>query len=103
MAFDTKTNYYILVAILVAILVVFFMYFRMENFQDEDTSILDKTEILDQCKEMTAEKLFKLFNEDLDYLTQVFVDNNIPLSAIKDISYYPKIASLLVNRGILKC
>jgi predicted membrane protein len=96
-------NYYMLAAIGVVLLIIYLIYSNVEKFEEEDTSVLDKTEVLEECKDMNAEKMFKLFNEDLNYLTQVFVDNDIPLKAIKDVSYYPKIASLLVRKGILKC
>lgn len=101
MTFDT-TTLYIIAFIISVILLIWYFYRKREEF-DEDTTELDNTDVLEECKTMTAEKMFKLFNEDLNYLTQVFVDNNIPLSAIKNLDYYPKIASLLVKRGILKC
>lgn len=96
------TILYIIAFIVSIITLILFLNRKREGF-DEDTTELDNTEILEQCKTMTAEKMFKLFNEDLNYLTQVFVDNNIPLSAIKKLEYYPKIASLLVKKGLLKC
>lgn len=96
-------NYFLLAAIGVVLLIIYSIYSKVENFEEEDTSVLDKTDVLEECKDINAEKMFKLFNEDLNYLTQVFVDNDIPSKAIKDVSYYPKIASLLVRKGILKC
>lgn len=96
-----KTKVYIIIAIMFILLIVY-LYKKKEEFE-EDTTELDTIKILEQCKDMTPEKLFKLFREDINYMTQVFVDNKVPLHIIKDKSYYPKIASLLVKNKILKC
>ena len=101
MKIDEIKKIYIVIVILF-ILVLIYLYKKKETFV-EDTTELDKVQILEQCKSMTPNRLFELFNEDVNYMTQVFVDNKIPLSIIKDQSYYPKIASLLVKNGIMKC
>lgn len=100
MKIDKKTVYIIIVILI--ILLIVYLYKKKEEFE-EDTTELDAIEILEQCKDMTPNKLFKLFREDVNYMTQVFVDNKVPIRVIKDQSYYPKIASLLVKNGILKC
>lgn len=96
-----KTKVYIIIAILFILLIVY-LYKKKEEFE-EDTTELDTIQILEQCKDMTPDKLFKLFKEDVSYMSEVFVTNKIPIGVIKDQSYYPKIASLLVKNGILKC
>jgi hypothetical protein len=96
-----KKKVYIVIAILFILLMVF-LYKKKEEFE-EDTTELDTVQILEECKDMTPNKLFNLFREDITYMTQVFVDNKVPLGIIKDQSYYPKIASLLVKNGIIKC
>lgn len=104
MKIDNIKKIYIVIIILFILLLIY-LYKKKETFE-EDIYLkeLDKVQILEKCKNMTPDKLFKLFNEDVNYMTQVFVDNKIPLSIIKDKSYYPKIASLLVKNGIMsKC
>ena len=101
MKIDTIKKVYIVIVILFILLLIY-LYKKKEAFE-EDTSELDKVVILEECKNITPNRLFELFNEDVNYMTQVFVDNKIPLSIIKDQSYYPKIASLLVKNGIMKC
>jgi hypothetical protein len=97
-----KINTIIILALGIIAMMYMFGYFsKKEKF--EDMSILDNIEIREECKDMTPSKLFGLFHKDLPYLTQVFVDNNIPQRAIQDASYYPAIASLLQQKDILKC
>jgi|UniRef100_A0A6C0AM33 hypothetical protein len=96
-----KTKVFIVIVIIFILLIVY-LYKKKEEFE-EDTTELDKVQILEKCKDMTPNKLFKLFREDVTYMTQVFVDNKVPIRVIKDPSYYPKIASLLVKNEIIKC
>lgn len=103
MEIDKIKKIYIVIIILFILLLIY-LYKKKETFEEnKNTEELDKVQILEQCKNMTPNRLFELFNEDVNYMTQVFVDNKIPTSVIKDPSYYPKIASLLVKNGIMKC
>lgn len=96
-----KTKIFIVIVIIFILLIVY-LYKKKEEFE-EDTTELDKIQILDKCKDMTPDKLFKLFREDISYMSEVFVTNKVPIRVIKDPSYYPKIASLLVKNKIIKC
>jgi hypothetical protein len=69
----------------------------METFQ------LDNVSVLPQCKDMTPEKLFALFERDMAKMSDTLVKHNIPLSAIKNPNYYPQIATILHNKYAINC
>jgi hypothetical protein len=93
----------IIAAVFLILVVLYMIGFFSKKESYEDTEVLDNIDVAQNCKDMTPTKLFNLFNEDLTYLTQVFVDQNIPQKAIQDATYYPKIATLLQQKKILKC
>lgn len=69
----------------------------METFQ------LDNISVLPQCKDMTPEKLFAMFDRDMTKMSDTLVKHNIPMSAIKNPTYYPQIASMLHNKYAINC
>lgn len=63
---------------------------------------INKTVVLKQFQDITPVKLYEIFNNDLDYISTIMVKNNIPPSFLKNTQNYPKIATFLFNRGVLK-
>lgn len=96
----------IVIAIVIAIVLLYIYYYKFikENFEDEeDVSMFDNLTVLDECKSITPQTLFSLFNNDLNAFTEALVELNIPTTIIKNIKYYPQIATMLVKSGKLKC
>lgn len=103
-----NTTIIIVLSILASIVAYYFVLNQssiMAKFQENLTIIdsgLTNVEILPECQNMTPIKLYALLGNDLERATQIMLDNGIPDAALKSRGYYPKIASLLMERGIIK-
>lgn len=103
-----NTSTIIVLAIMCSIVIYYLVLNQsaiMAKFQENLTIIdsgLVNVEILPECQSMTPIKLYTLLGNDLERVTQIMLENGIPDAALKSRGYYPKIASLLVNRGVIK-
>jgi hypothetical protein len=104
---NTTTIITIITIIIVAFL-AYIIYNRssiFEKFEENITIIqsgLNDVDILPECVNMTPVTLYKLLGDDIDRFTQIMIDNGIPDAALKSRGYYPKIASFLITKGIIK-
>lgn len=73
-----------------------------ESQLNTDTSELDNLIVMQRFENMTPVMLLSIFNQDVNLITEVFNRANIPIKAIEDPAYYPRIATLLFNKGFLK-
>jgi len=89
--------YYLIAFALLSLFVHWYVTREKETFE------LDDTPIEPLCKDMTPTKLFNIFDNDMDVITEVFLKYDIPISAIKKPKYYPHIASILYKYNVLTC
>lgn len=91
--------------LLLTFLLIALAYFLFVQYppkrENLEVNPLDSIEVIEACKDMTVEKLVGLYGDKLDILTNIFVANNIPVNSIQDITQYPKIATLLVQKGYI--
>lgn len=88
---------FIVVAAVAAVAAIIAMHYRptIEGFSG------DEVVVLESCRNMTADKLLEAYDYDIDRLSAILVTLEIPVKALRDVNSYPKIASLLVSKGLL--
>lgn len=102
------TTYGLYIAAAVAFVAVFVLArtylqsHQLENLTNQ-LGALENVTLHESCKDMTPIQLFALFQQDLNRMTQVMLDNNIPQEALQQPALYPKIASLLKAKGVINC
>lgn len=96
-----KYKFHIMIFITVVILILVLKNRKIENLTLSNKSVLDNVFISNKCKEITPVKLFALFNNDLDKMTQSVIDNGISTDELADAKNYPKIASLLLEKKVI--
>lgn len=89
--------YLLIILFIIRLIYSYFQYKKQESFDNK------AFEILKECKDITPSQLLKLFNNDVDKMTNVLLENSIPIDLIKNTTSYPVIASYLVSKGIIKC
>ena len=105
-------NYTTLFLLSIAILVILYIIkygkpnmLKMEKLTNEEQQMIDtinKTTILPEFKDIDPIKLYAIFNNNMDFITDIMVKNNIPPSLLQDPTKYPLISSYLFNIGVLK-
>lgn len=94
-----KKNIYVIVLVVMLIIIFSFVFYRnfnsLENFSPIDIEVLPK------YKDITPVQLYKLFDNNIDKMTQAMIQINIPIQALKTPSYYPKIASMLEKNKLI--
>jgi hypothetical protein len=85
-----------------AIILFLIMNNKKETFTNDKVDI-ENIQIDPECATMTPKQLLSLFNNDINYLSQVIVDNNIDYEHITNPTMYPKIATILKQKKLMKC
>lgn len=100
-----NTTIALLVVVLVVVLIYLYGMPKMEKLTNEEQQMVDtinKTTVLPQFKDMDPIKLYAVFNNNMDFITDIMVKNNIPPSLLQDPAKYPQISTYLFNQGVLK-
>lgn len=96
-------NNLFMIAVGLLIVAVAYLYYE-KHTQPVAQQIEGFTDIavVESCKDITPDKLLESFDYDVDRLSAVLVSLDIPAKALREVSNYPKIASLLISKGLLK-
>lgn len=93
---------FLLIIVLTLLLLLAINYSR--NTEKFETSfVLDNIIVNESCKNITPIQLFKLFNNDIDLMTNTLLQNGFSSSDLSQIDNYPKIATFLENKKIISC
>jgi urocanate hydratase len=94
-------NKYIYVLYFLIIIFILRLVYSYYNYKSEQFD--NSFKILKECKDITPSQLLKLFDNDVDKMTNVLLEHNIPTDLIKNTTSYPVIASYLVSKNVIKC
>jgi hypothetical protein len=95
-----KTNIYMYIFIVVALLMC--IVYILTSKSRESFVSLDNVDLLPSCSKITPSTLLQAFDFDINKLSNVLIDIEIDPSALRNTQNYPKIASLLIQKGLLK-
>jgi hypothetical protein len=92
-----NTNIYFFIIIsLLAYIIYLLTYKSKEGFLS-----LDTVDVLPNCSNMSPDSLLQAFDFDVDRLSAVLVSLEINPNVLRDKTLYPKLASLLIQKGLL--
>lgn len=95
---DNQNLYFMIIIALLG----YIIYMMMNKPKQEGFLSLDDVTVLPSCANLTADTLLKAFDFDIDRLSGVLVSLEINPNILKDKSVYPKLASLLIQKGLLR-
>jgi len=93
---NTKLYFFIVITLL-GYIIYLLSYKSQEGFLS-----LDSVNVLPNCSNMTPDALLRAFDFDVDRLSAVLVSLEINPNVLRDKALYPKLASLLIQRGLLR-
>jgi hypothetical protein len=95
-----KTNIYMYIFIVVALLICI-VY--MLTFKSKESFVsLETVDLLPACANITPSTLLQAFDFDINKLSNALIDIEVDPSILRNTENYPKIASLLIQKGLLK-
>lgn len=100
-----NTTILIALAVLIVLYLLKYGMPKMEKLTNEEQQIVDvinNTTVLPQFVDMDPIKLYAVFNNNMDFITDIMVKNNIPPVLLQDPKKYPQISTYLFNQGVLK-
>lgn len=100
-----NTTILIALAVLIVLYLLKYGMPKMEKLTNEEQQIVDvinNTTVLPQFVDMDPIKLYAVFNNNMDFITDIMVKNNIPPVLLQDPKKYPQISTYLFNKGVLK-
>lgn len=93
-----NTNFYFFIIIALLAYIIYVLSAKTK----EGFLSLDTVDVLPNCVNMTPDSLLSAFDFDIDRLSAVLVSLDINPNILREKEQYPKLASLLVQKGLLQ-
>ena len=90
------------IALLAILGLLVYIIYLLRKPRQEGYASLNDVQIHPSCTAMTADTLLKAFEFDIDRLSAVLVSLEVNPNILRDTSVYPKVASLLISKGLLR-
>lgn len=92
---NTNVYFFIIIALLAYVIYI------LTAKSKEGFLSLDTVDVLPNCANMTPDTLLQAFDFDIDRLSAVLVSLEVNPNVLREKEQYPKLASLLVQKGLL--
>lgn len=103
LVFINTYKIHMIVAIAIILFLVLSSSKKLEKLTMAKPSIFENVIVSPKCKEITPIKLFQLFNNDLNKMTETMIANSITTDELANPNNYPKIASYLMQNKVISC